>query len=302
MRIEQLEYFAEAAKYHSISIAADKLFVSHPAVSIAIKNLENELGCILFERSKNGLVLTKIGHKVLKKCETILKEEKSIYQLVEGEKKEPGERLQGELSVLAIPMLVYSFLNDAAYSFLDKNDGVNLIIRENNVNNVTADAVAGKVDVAFTMLDEEDVKRLGANKDIYIKKLTLEKTYIVAHKRFGLGGNLSLRKDELKDFPFVSFSNSHISEQNIFYTDTDKQTVSVMLKTYSLDLIKRFIINGKAITALSSSAISKMEIDENIDIIPISDLSPGVSCVIYNENSPKIELIKAFEEEVIHCY
>ena len=75
-----------------------------------------------------------------------------------------------------------------------------------------------------------------------------------------------------------------------------------MLKTYSLDLIKRFIINGKAITALSSSAISKMEIDENIDIIPISDLSPGVSCVIYNENSPKIELIKAFEEEVIHCY
>ena len=87
MRIEQLEYFAEAAKYHSISIAADKLFVSQPAVSIAIKNLENELGCILFERSKNGLVLTKIGHKVLKKCETILKEEKSIYQLVEGEKK-----------------------------------------------------------------------------------------------------------------------------------------------------------------------------------------------------------------------
>lgn len=96
MRIEQLEYFAEAAKYHSISIAADKLFVSQPAVSIAIKNLENELGCILFERSKNGLVLTKIGHKVLKK-RNYPKRGKVYLSTGRGRKKRARRALAGRI-------------------------------------------------------------------------------------------------------------------------------------------------------------------------------------------------------------
>ena len=57
MRTEQLKYFVEVAKCHSIGIAAEKLFISQPTISIAIKNMEKELGCVLFERSKNGVFL-----------------------------------------------------------------------------------------------------------------------------------------------------------------------------------------------------------------------------------------------------
>ncbi|MBQ7025122.1 MAG: LysR family transcriptional regulator, partial [Peptococcaceae bacterium] len=61
MRMEQLKYFAEVARAHSIAIASEKLFVTQPAISIAIKNLEEELGCVLFIRSKNGIQLTDMG-------------------------------------------------------------------------------------------------------------------------------------------------------------------------------------------------------------------------------------------------
>ena len=61
MRIEQLLYLSEIAKTHSISIAANNLFVSQPAISTAIKKLEEELDVTLFSRSKNGVFLTPIG-------------------------------------------------------------------------------------------------------------------------------------------------------------------------------------------------------------------------------------------------
>ena len=58
MRIETLQYFIEVAKSKSINAAAEKLYISQPALGIAIKNLEKELGFPLFERSHNGVKLT----------------------------------------------------------------------------------------------------------------------------------------------------------------------------------------------------------------------------------------------------
>ena len=58
MRLEQLYYFAKIYDEKSISKAAEQLFVSQPALSIAISNLEKELGVRLFDRNRNGLSIT----------------------------------------------------------------------------------------------------------------------------------------------------------------------------------------------------------------------------------------------------
>ena len=58
MKINQLIYFAMAAKYNNISKASKKLYVSQPAVSLAIKDLEEEFKCKLFARNNNVLTLT----------------------------------------------------------------------------------------------------------------------------------------------------------------------------------------------------------------------------------------------------
>ena len=72
MKLEDLYYFREAIKYQSISVAAEKNFISQSTVSIAIKRLEEDLGVDLVKRSSKGVSLTKIGKEVLDKADQVI--------------------------------------------------------------------------------------------------------------------------------------------------------------------------------------------------------------------------------------
>ena len=60
MDLKQLHYFVTVADEGSISGGAKKLFLSQPPLSIQLKSLEEELGCILFERGPRNITLTEL--------------------------------------------------------------------------------------------------------------------------------------------------------------------------------------------------------------------------------------------------
>ena len=68
MKIIQLEYFSAVCRYHSITQAAQKLYVTQPAISNAIRELEKEFSISLFSRTKNHMVLTKEGEEFYQKA------------------------------------------------------------------------------------------------------------------------------------------------------------------------------------------------------------------------------------------
>lgn len=61
MDLKQLQYFATVAKEGNISKAAKALHISQPPLSIQLKHLEEELGCVLFERGAREVELTRPG-------------------------------------------------------------------------------------------------------------------------------------------------------------------------------------------------------------------------------------------------
>ena len=61
MEIHQLEQFKAIAESRTMREAADKLFISQPALSQNLKKLEAELGCTLFDRAHNQLAITPYG-------------------------------------------------------------------------------------------------------------------------------------------------------------------------------------------------------------------------------------------------
>ena len=67
MKLSQLEYFIATVKYNSITKASKSLYVSQPAVSLAIKELEEEFNTSFFVRHNNQLKLTEEGefHRTL---------------------------------------------------------------------------------------------------------------------------------------------------------------------------------------------------------------------------------------------
>ena len=63
--LQQLKYVIEVSRSRSISKAAQNLFISQPSLSNAIKELENEIGIVLFLRTNKGIILTTEGSEFL---------------------------------------------------------------------------------------------------------------------------------------------------------------------------------------------------------------------------------------------
>lgn len=72
MEIRVLQYFLAIAREESISAAAKSLHLSQPSLSRQIKDLENELGTILFERGSRKITLTEDGLLLKKRAEDII--------------------------------------------------------------------------------------------------------------------------------------------------------------------------------------------------------------------------------------
>lgn len=72
MTLNQLRYFCMASRCHSITKAAEELYVTQPTVSVAIRDLEIEFGVSLFSRKGNQLILTREGKEFYQKANYIL--------------------------------------------------------------------------------------------------------------------------------------------------------------------------------------------------------------------------------------
>ena len=89
MNFSHLEYAMTVAECRSINKAAQRLLVSQPYLSGVLKNLEEELGCQLFKRSHNGILLTEKGIKFMDSARIILYEYEKLKQLSWDEAEQP---------------------------------------------------------------------------------------------------------------------------------------------------------------------------------------------------------------------
>ena len=86
MNLQHLKYVAEVAKTNSISKAAENLYMGQPNLSRAIKELEDSLGIIIFERSKHGITITPDGEEFLMYAKRILHQVDEVESLYKNAK------------------------------------------------------------------------------------------------------------------------------------------------------------------------------------------------------------------------
>ena len=113
MRLLQLQILSMLKKEHSLVNVAKKLFISQPSISTALKELEQELGCSLLERTNRGMKFTSTGKEILQQariildeCENIRKEcqkstENTIPKIRLGLEPDATKELYAQLLVLA---------------------------------------------------------------------------------------------------------------------------------------------------------------------------------------------------------
>lgn len=113
MELRHLKYFVVVAEELNFSRAAERLYISQPALSRQIKNLEGELSVILFLRQSDGLKLTEAGEIFLEQAKDILHRSHSLVQTIKAHSSNTDE----PLVIGYIPTILESFLGVALHRF-----------------------------------------------------------------------------------------------------------------------------------------------------------------------------------------
>lgn len=149
--LQQLRYLVAIADAGSFGAAADDEFVSQPALSAQVKELERKLEVTLFERSSRGVMLTSQGQAVVERARVLLRE---MNDLVETTKQE-GNHLRGRIGLGVIPTLAPYVLPDVVRAFTTRHPDAELHIREQQTAQLLESLRRGEIDFGLLALPLE---------------------------------------------------------------------------------------------------------------------------------------------------
>lgn len=203
MTLKQLEYFCAVCRCHSISRAAESLFVSQPAISTSIRELEKEFHLRLFNHGKNRISLTKDGEAFYQKAETLLRQTEDLYADFSGAR----EHIR-PLKIGIPPMLSTVFFPRITDRFQEKYDLPIQLFEYGSIR-------------ARTMLDAEQIDVALANLDFYnLEKynfhILMEDRYVFCvSKTHRYAREKEITIEMLKDEPIVLFSTDSVQTRTI---------------------------------------------------------------------------------------
>ena len=185
VNLELYRIFYVVAKHLNITKASLELCISQPAVSKQIKNLEEQLGVILFTRTPKGLILTEEGKSILKN----IKEAMLLIENVENKVEDYKNLKKGSISIGISTTLTKIFLIDYLAMFHKQYPNIIIDIHTDDSSTLKEKLKNGEIDLLFSKISEKDfssflVKKLGnlhyiftCNQEIYNQlygKLTLK--------------------------------------------------------------------------------------------------------------------------------
>ena len=214
MTLLQLKYIVKIVECGSMNEASHELYVSQPALSSSVKELENELGIEIFTRSSQGIALTVDGAEFLTYARQVLDQ----ASLLEERYKNAKPRKQ----LCSVSTQHYMFAVEAFVEMIDstKSDEYEFTIRETRTKDI--------INQVANMLSEIGIIYLSDfNKDV-IGKLLREK-HLEFHPLFRaplhvfisrdnpLAGKKKVTMDDLKPFPFIQYEQGE--EGSFFFAE-----------------------------------------------------------------------------------
>lgn len=126
MTITQLQYLIAVDNHRHFARAAESCFVTQPTLSMQIQKLEDELGVLLFDRSKHPVRPTAVGEKIINQARTVTHETNRIHQILQ----EGKNQLEGPFKLGVIPTISSSLIPRFLHSFHEAFPKIQLQIQE----------------------------------------------------------------------------------------------------------------------------------------------------------------------------
>src|SRR3982074_3576499 len=156
--LHQLRIFVAVARLGNFTRAAERLHLSQPSLSLHIRQLEQDLGVRLFDRSTRSVVLTQAGDDLLPTAERLLDDFQSAVASV----ADLAARRRGRVAVAVLPSVAAELLPRAIALLRIRHPDITVAVRDDVAEHIPARARNGEVDFGLGAIDSVDADVLGS--------------------------------------------------------------------------------------------------------------------------------------------
>ncbi|MCD8286740.1 MAG: LysR family transcriptional regulator [Clostridia bacterium] len=249
VNLELYRVFYTVAKSGSLTKAAQELYISQPAVSQSIKQIESQLGVALFNRTHRGMELSIAGRSIYHEVEEAL----GLLDEAEDKITVLNATATGTIRIGATDSIFYYILADRIAQYNEKYPGVKLELVSSTSPYTLSQLKEGKCDVGFINLpiDDDEVKFYGT--------VALLSDVFVAGKKYEpelRGKKIGLRS--LQEMPLLMIEENTIARRALAsFTSTLGITLNPVVEAANWDLMKKLVINGMGIGCIPREYCTK---------------------------------------------
>jgi len=270
MRLSQLKFLVELKKYGSISKTAQKLYISQPSLSTAIKELEEELGFDIIERSNKGVVFTKRGEMVLKYSQEAIAAINNIEMM--GKLQERVRK--GYLSVGSVYYVFQTIVMDAFLELRDRYPDMVASLREENSYNMVEMLVNKEIDLGIVMisnLEEMSFQQAFEKYNLQFYKLFEDEFHFVVGKKNPLYGREVATMEEMLQYPFLTRRKmmNDFNESMLLRYNKDLQFIQID----DSESFFNYLVNSQAVSVMPKCTLWKNShaLGDELRVIQLKD-------------------------------
>lgn len=265
MTLNELRYIVAVAQERNFRRAAEKTYISQPALSLAIQKLEEELGLKIFERGKNNISVTPVGTEIVAQAQRTLEEAERIREIA----RQGKDHLAGTLRLGIIYSVGPYLLPDLVPALRKLAPDMPLEIEENITGNLDTLLRNGKLDVIIIALPFGD-------SGIVTQAVYDEPFEVVVDNDHRWADRRSIKAEELSTEKVLLLDSGHCFSNQVAEAcpELNRKGADIQQGT-SFETIRNMVASGLGITVLPSSANSARYRNKLLKVIPFANPAPS---------------------------
>lgn len=293
MTITQLQYLIAVDNHRHFAKAAEACFVTQPTLSMQIQKLEDELGVLLFDRSKHPVRPTSIGERIVAQARTVVHETERIHQILQ----EGKNQLEGPFKLGIIPTVASSLIPRFINDFHKKFPKIQLQIEELQTERILEKLRMDELDAGIMATPLEE-------KGIIEKPLYYEPFMAFIPESHRLGKESFVTNSELDVDDILLLNEGHCfrnSVLNICNKSASDDGRPIKLESGNFETLVKLSKQGFGMTLIPYlHAIDLAEEDQKF-VKPIADPKPSREVsIVFTRAELKIKVIEELQKIILN--
>jgi LysR family hydrogen peroxide-inducible transcriptional activator len=292
--LRQLRYFSALAEHLHFADAAAMCGVSQPNLSSQIRELENDLGGQLVERTSRHVLLTPLGERVLERAHRVLAEVDDLMDL----SNESHDAFSGRVRLGVIPTIAPYVLPRALPNVRSQWPQLELQLIEDFTDRLVPRLAAGELDVVLMALPVE-------HSGLEFEPLADEPFVVLAPAGHPIAKSKRVRSAEFQPADLLLLQEGHcLRDQTLDVCNLQANNAPDAVEGASLSMLVQMVANGFGLTLLPLMAVPvDVPATNEVRVIPFTKPEPGRTLALaWRKTSPRAdayrELARTLKQEI----